>query len=340
VVLALNRVASSQKAWQWTDPVGFKNGAVAALVEQDPAAGLRELEGALVRDPTSPYLHRVLALVHERAGRHPECLEHLAEARAISPGASRLELQLTDDDALWVRMEGLRRRLDLYPRRMVHNVLDLARELRRAGDFDDAYQLLSDFESHPEVAIELARWDLEQGHIAAAATRVTAIAERTRYPTVIRVKAWSTLAEIHDRAGDSENAIEAAREALRLDSESPGPHVALARLAERRGADDEALEHLRRAWGVAPADVNVLLHVARVAERVGRFDDARLALERVTEIRADDPNLLGRLVEYHLRRGEYMRAAMRLSEGLNRFPTDRGLLRLAEELRKQVAAKR
>lgn len=336
VVTAVQRVASVQKSWLWTDPSGFQNSAVAVLLGESPADGLRELEWALSRDPTSPYLHRLLALVYHRAGMEQDCLDHLAEVRAIANADSKYGFDLAEEDRLWVRLEGLRRRLDRYPRQLIPNVLVLAKELRERGEFREADRLLLEHESHPDVSIELARWELEGGRLDAATERVVNVTQRSSLPGDVRVRAWAVLAEIRDRRGDQSGAAAAAREALRLDPKSAAPHLALATMAEHRGADDEALQHLRRAWGVAPANVSILLRVATVAERAGRMDDARLALERAVDVEPENPAMAARIVDFHLRQGEYMDAALRLSRGLDRFPTDQRLLRLAERLRREV----
>jgi Tfp pilus assembly protein PilF len=336
VIRALERVASYQKSWLWTDPSGFQSSAVAALLDGRPTDGLRELRLALSRDPTSPYLHRVLALVYHRAGRREECLDHLAEVNAHATSDMRYRLDLAEQDRLWIRLEGLRRRLHRYPRQLTVNLLALARELRHRGEYRQAERLLLEHQDHPDVAIELARWELDAGRPDEATGRVLDIAERSSLPSDVRVRAWSALAEIRARVGDPSGAAAAAREALRLDSGSAAPHLALATIAERRGADEEALQHLRRAWGVAPADVSILLRVATVAERAGHLDDARLALERAVDVEPGNPAMVARIVDFHLRHSEYMDAAMRLSRGLDRFPTDQRLLRLADRLRREV----
>ena len=240
----------------------------------------------------------------------------------------------------WVRLEALRRRLDRYPRRRASAAVELARELRDRGQTAAARDVLNAYARHPEVALEQARWHLEAGRFMVAESEALAIAEKLRYPTSLRVRAWTAVAEVRQLAGDPDGAVEAAREALRLGPDSAAPFVAMAALAESRSAPDEALEHLRRAWGVAPTDVSVLLRFAAVAERTGHAHDARLALERAVQLAPDDPTLTVRLVELHLRQGDYTDAAMRLSAALDRFPTDQRLLSQAERLRREVGEPR
>ncbi len=84
---AFREVGSRQRTWMPTDPEGFKNLARAAYLSGDLETAISELDQALARDPTSAYLHRLMALMLRRAGRSQECLDHLAEAAAIAPDA-------------------------------------------------------------------------------------------------------------------------------------------------------------------------------------------------------------------------------------------------------------
>ncbi len=336
VVAALERLSRYQIRWMGADANGFTNGAVAAFLSQRTNDGVRDLRAALLRDPTAPRLHALMALALKRAGFQERCLEHLAEANAIAGATDGPMLELADEERRWVRLEGLRRRMDWYPRERPATAVELARELRDQGDRAAGDEVLSTYARYPEVALERARWDLDAGRFEPAEAEALAIARRQSYPAALRVRAWAVVSEVRERSGDSEGAVTAAREALRLGPESAAPYLALATLAEHRSAYDEALQHLRRAWGVAPTDVAVLLRVSAVAERVGHPADARLALERAVDLQPDDASLVARLVDFHLRHGDFTEAAMRLSVALDRFPTDRRLLTLAERLRREV----
>jgi Tfp pilus assembly protein PilF len=243
---------------------------------------------------------------------------------------------LTEEDERWVRNEGLRRALHLYPRQRVRTVLTLAEQLRSEG-YEDRGRLALEAElPHPEVQLALARWDRDAGHLADARMRIERITGRLIYPASMRSRAWALLAEVRDLDGDSEGASAAAREALQLDAKSTAPHLALASLAERRGDYEASLGHLRAAWGLTPADARLLVRISSVAEKAGEVADARLALERAVELQPDSPALAARLVDFHLRHGQYMEAALRLHRATERFPTDPTLARLAEELQRAV----
>ncbi|HSN57433.1 MAG TPA: tetratricopeptide repeat protein [Candidatus Sulfomarinibacteraceae bacterium] len=336
VVPALAALAGRQVRWFPSDPEGFKNLARVDLIEGDLDAGAKALGRALTRDPTSPELHRLAAMSERARGRHPASLDHLATAEGLADGSGRGVVELGAEDAAWVRLEGLRRRLDLYPRVRVRGVLQLAGELRRRGDAEGGRELLEAEAGDPRIDLELARWDVEAGLTADGEARLDELLSRSGLTDALRAQAWSTTALARDQRGDADGALDAANRAIRYDPRSPAPYLVLAGLAERRGELDDALGHLRRAWGMNPTDVGLLVRVATTAERAGAMDDARLALERAAAVAPGDPALRARLVELHLRHGDLMEATVTLSEALDRFPTDSRLLALAERLRAEV----
>jgi len=287
---------------------------------------LRMLTDALVRDPTSPSLRRLHALVLLAIGNHLGGLEELAIAEALAPGLRSPEVELTPEDHRWVRLEGLRLRRDFYPRRPTETAIALARELRVDGDLASARDVLSEFGDHPEVKMELARWAIDENDPQRAIKLLAEITSRAAFPRTLKARAWSMAALALDQDGDVGGALEAAHSALRLDPRSSAPYVTLAGLAQRRGDSGAALEHLRRAWGMAPADTRLLVRIAVVAEEAGKPADALLALGRAVEIEPESPDLVVRLAALQLRNGRFTEAAVTLSHALDRFPTHPGLL--------------
>ena len=333
---ALERVGNAQRWWLHTDSAGFKNAARAAMVDGRGEDGGVWLGDAIRRDPTSPALHRLAAWLENQRGDRESAMDHLAEAYALAPGIRKSPVELTDDDERWVRNEGLQRALTLYPRQRVRTVLTLAEQLRTDGREDRGRVALENELPHPEIELALARWDRDSGQLADADARLQRVTSRRIYPAPIRARAWAVLAEVRDLGGDPSGAAAAARESLRLDSNSTAPHLALARLAESRGDYEGSLRHLRAAWGLTPADPRLLVRISSVAEKTGEIADARLALERAAELEPESPVIAARLVDLHLRNGQYMEAALKLHQFTERFPTDTRLLRLAEKLQREV----
>ena len=337
VMSALDTVSRDQIRWAPADPSGFRNRAKAELIEGAYQAASASLDEAILRDPTSPDSHRLAALAARSQGMTGEALDHLATAHGLGLGSTSAGIELTPEEADWVRLEGLERRMDFYPRTRSSNVIALAREYRDRGLSEAGREWLERDAADPRVALELARWDLLEGRTSQAEARLEALVARRGLTRTILAEAWTITAMVRDRQGDVGGAVAAADAAMTYDPRSAGPYRVLSTLSERRGDMAEALEHLRRAWGMNPTDVGLLLNIARVAEKAGQPDDANLALTRAVTVDPSDPGLRARLVEYQLRRGEFMQATLTLSEALDRFPTDPRLLRLADRLRAEIS---
>ncbi len=336
VIAALERVGRRQCRWMPTDPDGPKNLARAAVLSGDLEAALKLMQAALDRDPTSPYLNQVMAVLLRRAGRSEESLHYLSEARAISPGYNQPAVELTEEEAEQVRLDSLQRRVALYPRQSADALMALAGELRRQGRKDEALKVIEPVRREPSVVLWLAENDLRDGDPQSALDRAGGIAASTLFPDLVRAQALALVARARDELGDADGAAAAAGEAVRLRPDSAAPYLALASMAQRRGDLDSALSYLRRGMGVDPTNVGLLLRFAATAERTGKSSDARFALERATELAPDRPDVAARLVDQLLRHGELMDATLRLSRFLERFPTDPKLIAQAERLRRRV----
>jgi len=336
VVAALGSLSRRQIRWTPADSAGFVNRARAELIEGSLDSAMEDLDSAIVRNPTSPDLHWLMALTERARGSNASALDHLATSAGLGSRDAPLRMELTPEETDWVRIEGLERRLEYYPRARSAGVIALAREHRLRDEAKIGRTYLEDEPWDPRIELELARWDLEDGLAAEAENRLNRLAGRRGLPAALLAETWAVMATVRERRGDVEGAVEAADKALTYDPRSAAPYRVLAGLAERRGDVDEALDHLRRAWGMNPTDVPLLLSVARVAEKAGQVDDARLALERARTAAPGNPNPAASLVEFHLRQGQFMDATVTLAEALDRFPTDPRLLGLADRLRAEV----
>jgi tetratricopeptide (TPR) repeat protein len=332
VPAALQQLGQRQARWFPASSTGFKNQAQSLVLADDLQGGIELIEQAVQRDPTSPYLHRFLAVVLRLSGYPKEFLEEIALSRALDHQQSRSAIEMTPEDAHWVRFEALRRRVELYPRKQVQTRLDLAAALREDDRAEEAIQALVPVEEAPQVRLAKATWHLSAGDAAAARAEVEEIATRRTYPTRMRATAWSILARALDLEEDQEGAVAAATRAVELAPQSPAPFIALAHLAERRGDDETALEHFRHAWGMALTDIGILLEVARLAEKTGKPADARLALERASRLAPDRADLVARLIDFYIRNHQLVEATSELAEALDRFPTNPELLRMTERL--------
>lgn len=333
---AFDRLGRDQWRWMPTDAAGPRNRSRALGLRGCAEEALPLARSALERFPRSPFVLRLVAALELELGERAPAFEHLADAEALAGGYRLPPIELGEEETRWLRLEALRRRLDLYPRREVTSRVELARELRARGGTEAAAETVSPVAGEPEVRVELARWDLERGDFDAVSARLQPVVADRGLPAALRSRALVVVAEARSASGDEDGALAAARDALRLTPGSPAPYVALARLAEARGDLPVALAYLRRAWGVAPDNTSILVDLARVAAAAGATQDARLALERAAELRPDEIGLAMRLVEHHLALGDLGSAALVLSSVRDRFPDDPRLIRLAERLQAEL----
>ena len=321
-----------QSRWLPLAPWGATDLARADAVAGDLNAAYAHIEEALARDPTSPYLQRVAAHIALNAGSYGRALDHLAEAWGLAPTTIPPAVEILPEDEDQVRLEGLRRRLRLYPRQQQQTYLSLAKELRSRGRHSESEEVLRQAGDGPEVLLERARWALADGTPETTLSLATPLASNAAMTRRLRAEALSLVSRARDAVGDHEGALSAARSATQLAPNSAAPFLALASLAERRGETSEALDHLRRARGIDPANVSILRRLARVAEQRDAIPEARGALERAVDLSPSDVTLAVELVQLLLRHGEYFDAAIALSRQLDRHPTNPRLLALAAQL--------
>ncbi len=321
-----------QLRWMPLAPWGYTDLARAAAEEGQLTQAYHHIEAALARDPTSPYLQRVGAHIALNAGLYGTALDHLAEAWGLAQTDLAPKVEVLPEDADRARLEGLRRRVRLYPRQREGTLLSLAQELRRRGRHGEAEQTVRQAGDGPKVQLARAAWALEDGEPEKTLALATPVASSVTLPRRVRAEALAIVSRARDAVGDRDGALAAARSATQLSPDSAQPFLALASLAEGRGDTQEALEHLRRARGIDPANTSILRRLARVAEQRGAVAEARSALERAVEISPGDVRTAVELVELLLRRGEYFDAALTLSRLMERHPTDARLLSLAAQL--------
>lgn len=340
VLEALKILADRQQKATPSDPRGWINSGRFHLTRGMLDRGREDLQAALLRDPTNPFVLRLLGLAHRAEGDFEVSLKLLAQAEAYAPGFRQPPIDLTPEDREKVLLQGAKLRLKIYPRLRIENTLRLENLLRSMGKAEEAQQLLENLAGDPRVDLLRARLALADGKLEMAQNLARNIGGQRHLPSSLRAQAMALLAETLAEGGDMEAAGTAAARARRLAPELSDPYRALARISERRGDFEDALTQLRRAWGMAPTDTGILRDLARIAEKTGQKADARLALERIVKLNPENPQPACILFDFLLRNGDYMDAAMALSTALDRNPTDVGLLQRAEKLHREVVGGR
>ena len=179
----------------------------------------------------------------------------------------------------------------------LHVESEATRRLGRPADaLNLARKALRQFPGHPGLTLEAARSEAATGQLDAAIARMEALARaRPDFPP-----AWRTLAELRERAGDAEGALEAAKHQAASAAQSPELLEAARLIQDGKLGRAEAL--LRPYVKAHPTDVSGIRLLADVALRLGVFEDSRKLLERALELAPD----------FHMARHDYANCLIKL----------------------------
>lgn len=145
---------------------------------------------------------------------------------------------------------------------------------------------------------------------AAAARRFT-----QRWPQA--AAGWGVLSESAAALGRVDEAIDAARQLVRIDNGDAQAHAELGSLLHGAGQGEAALEAYRRALEIRPADAGIRYNLASVLRDLGRFDEAVAAFREALQQRPDWPealNNLGNALHKLSRTDEAIEALQRAAE--------------------------
>jgi tetratricopeptide (TPR) repeat protein len=249
----------------------------------------------LRKDPNNLAALVDLVAALEGQGRMDEAVQTVQRALAIDPNYVRLHLLYAGLEARRNRPEEALALVDAairldprFPEARIRKAY-LLEELGRADDAKDVLQqaLREDEQDPPANAAYAQLVELRGGDLAAAERRLHKALARDPF----LAPAWQLLGVTLARAGRTDEAIDAYREALRRVPDSEDAHAQLGVLLARQRAGAEAESHLREAIRLSPgfrADAHVALG-AWLAEH-GRLEDAQQEYAKVLE---KEPNNAG-----------------------------------------------
>jgi len=161
--------------------------------------------------------------------------------------------------------------------------------LIRAGDYDEAEELLPSFEADPIISNMLrGRLLLVRGKAAEA---LEALEEGLRLWPDNSVARW-LVAQAHEQMGDYDRAVTEYAEAMRSDRSNRDALFSLLRLLEALGRDEEAVVVLQRYAPEKSSDPESLVQIIRIAGKAGKQGLLDQAVRRLREV----PGYRGRLV--------------------------------------------
>jgi len=227
---------------------------IEALANQLGAAGQTEEAERLLRDAAArdggndPDAWLALAQYHERRDEAAKARDALAQGMRLMGEA---------------------------PATLVAAYVDL---LIRAGDYDEAEELIVRFEPSPVMHNLLrGRLLLARGHPAQA---LEVLEEGLRLWPDHSVARWLT-GTAAEQLGDFERAVQEYGEAVRNDPGNRDAVLSLLRLLEALGLDQEALPTLARYQRENPNDPEILVQAIRFAHRAGSPEVVESAAEKL-----------------------------------------------------------
>ncbi|MEL6712653.1 MAG: tetratricopeptide repeat protein [Planctomycetota bacterium] len=250
---------------------------LAELVDDISRAEIVRADAALSRDPGSVAAWSALGNAYEAAHLETRAEECYRAAAALEPAEPRHHYR----SAITAQRTG---EIDRALRA-------LERTVELDPDYGPAWR-------------RLALWRVDTGDVDGARAAVARAAPLLRGVTdahVVRVR-------VELLADDAERAVEAAREAFRIDADDPYVRLVLGEALRRAGRSDEAAPHLAAGqnstprftdpWSVDVArlrnrDADLATEGTRL-EKEGRFAEALAAFEKVLARRPDDSNMLHR----------------------------------------------
>jgi tetratricopeptide (TPR) repeat protein len=122
------------------------------------------------------------------------------------------------------------------------------------------------------------------------------------------------------QAGDAAGAVDALREAQRLERDRPRTLVALGLALNDRKQFEEALPHLERALELEPSGVEALGALAEAEAGLGRAAAAEEHARRALALRADDALAALVLGSVHMQQERYAEARASLEKAIAALP--------------------
>ncbi len=169
--------------------------------------------------------------------------------------------------------------------------LNLAGVRSKAGQTSEALEILAEARRRSPDTWDLAKYEaslIEREHGAKAAIVGIENYAATHW---WHQDAWLTLGQLRGAAGDFQGAVDAMRQAGRLDVRDPRPFANIARLELSRNQPDAACDAQRMAIRRDPNQPSRYLFLAAILDQLGRKDEATAAMRHAADLRiaARDP---------------------------------------------------
>ncbi len=286
-------------------------------------AAAREYTTVIDLDPASFDAHYNLGLVFLKQKACRQAIAQLERADELSSSLPEVAVNLVD---AWfcagnpakavMKAEYVRRQWQDSPKVLY----SLGLTLFRNGSYESANEVLARaWELHPgetEIGLQLARCRLA---LHAFREALDALLElRTTIPPTEEIELLSGYSYLG--LGDDESAIQAFRQAVRLNPHSAAAQSALGRQLFQRADLEGSIGHLREAHRLAPSDLGIVTSLAHVLVNGGRFEDAIELLERHATDPSGPAEIFSLLAAAYASMGRFSSAVPMLEAVTHRLP--------------------
>ena len=164
--------------------------------------------------------------------------------------------------------------------------LNLAGVRAQTGAIDEALAILAEARGRSPETWELAKYESDLVQHSQGAAAAIPVIERYATAHWWHEDAWMTLGQLRAAAGDPQGAIDAMRQASRLDIHDPKPFANIARIEIARDRPEAACDAQRIAIQRDPNQPSRYLIFASMLDQLGRKDEAAAAMQHALELRA------------------------------------------------------
>jgi len=148
----------------------------------------------------------------------------------------------------------------------------------------------------------------------------------TSNPDEGRARAWISLAHVLEKS-QPDQAVDAYREAAKLEPRDPEPHISAAFVLEKQNRFAEAEKEYETVLVLDPASTDALTGLANLYMRGNRFSDAEAALRKLVALEPNDAGVHMQLGRTLAAAGDNDQAIVELQAALKLAPTDSDLQR-------------
>jgi len=286
-------------------------------------AAAKEYASLIDLDAASFAAHYNLGLVFLKQRRCPEAAAQLEQAEKLTPSLPEVAINLVDayscigDVAKATKTaDHARRQWDDSPKVLY----SLGLTLFRNGSYESAKEILARawglLPSETEIGLQLVRCQLALRSFREALTSLLSIRRKTS-PTD---ETELLLGYSHLGLGDNDSAVQAFRQAVKLNPRSPPAQLALGRQLFEKADVEESLYHLREAHRLAPGDVAAVTSLGQVMVKGKRFKEAIELLEGHAGTPSVSPEILSMLGVAYASLGRFSQAVPMLEMVTRREP--------------------